>query len=372
MAALFTADQLVVAPFQQVVVTCDAYLSGNVFASLSVTGGSVTADGRRSVLRDATLVVAPTVDLSIDEAFALMVTPGLTLGVSRGWRLPDGSELLVPLGRFIPDTPEIVESATGQQLTVSATDVAIKVQRARWTDPYQIVSGSLLAEALIDLLADRYPPIQTAITSDICPEVMTAGLVLDAGDSSDPWADAVNLAGAYGYALYPDTSGVVTVRRVSAPASGAPRFVFARGATSILTDITRSSPLERSYNGVIASGEGSEIETPVRGEMWDENPSSPSYYLGPFGKVPYFYASPLLTTVEMCESAAAKLLAGLVGRIEELSWSSLVHPGLQPLDVVALEQPDGSTTVVLLDSLTIPLDVGGTMAAVAREIRVSY
>lgn len=366
-----TVAELATSPVQQVLVACTLYASGEVAATPAVVGGSVTADGRRSILRDAQIDFAPTDDLTAAELYELLVTPGVTIGLERGWRLPDGTELLVGLGRFVPDTPELKRDAAGWRVSTGATDVAIKVQRARWTDPYQVASGTALATALSELLQDRYPQISTRITTDLCPETMGSGLVTEAGDGTDPWSDAVNLAGAYGYALYPDTSGVVTVRKIS-PATDAPSFTFARGAAAVVTELTKSSPLERTYNGVIATGEGSELETPVRGEAWDDNPSSPTYRYGPFGKVPYFYSSSLMTTADQCEQAAAKILAAHLGRVEDLSWRSAVHPGLQPWDVVGLEEEDGSVTSYLLDSVTIPLDVGGTMEAVAREISVSY
>lgn len=367
-----TLAELVVSPVQQVLVRCDVYQNDAVVSSPAVAGGSVTADSRRTILRDCSIDFAPQADPTPESLWDILVTPGVTIGLSRGFRLPDGTEVLAALGRFVPDSPELKRTAAGYSLSVTGTDIAIKVQRARWTDPYQIAAGTALATALTDILTDRYPGIATAITSDICPETMGAGLVTEAGDSSDPWADAVKLAEAYGYALYPDVNGVVTVRRVSAPVAGSNAFVFARGATAILTETSLASPLERTYNGVIASGEGSELDTPVRGEAWDDNPTSPTYRYGPFGKVPYFYSSPLMTTADQCEQAAVKILAGVLGRVEQLSWQSVVHPGLQPLDVVAVEQADGSLQSFVIDSLTIPLEVGTAMSAVAREVRQAY
>jgi hypothetical protein len=193
-----TIAELVVAPVQRPVVACEVYQSGTLVAEPRVTGGSVTADARRSIMRDATIEFAPDRDLALDELWALLVTPGTTVALSRGFRLADGSDMLVPLGRFVPDAPELKRGPAGSALSLAATDIAIKIQRARWADPYQIASGTTLASALSELLRDRYPQVETAITTDICPETMGAGLVTEAGDGSDPWADAVSLAGAFG------------------------------------------------------------------------------------------------------------------------------------------------------------------------------
>lgn len=367
-----TLAELVTGGAQQVLVTCSLYEGDAVLASPAVTGGSVTADSRRSILRDCSVEFAPQPGQSLEELYRMLVTPGVTIGLRRGFRLPGGGEVLADLGRFVPDEPQLTRDAAGMRLAVSATDVAIRVQRARWTAPYQILAGTALAEALTELLSDRYAQIKTQITASQCPEVMGAGLVTEAGAESDPWSDAVGLAAAYGYALYPDPAGVVTVRRLSLPTGGGYGFVFARGEAAILTELSRSSPLERTYNGVIASAEGSEVEMAVRGEAWDENPTSATYYLGPFGKAPYFYSSSLMTTADQCESAATALLAGLLGRVESLAFSSVVHPGLQPLDHIGIEQADGSVAGHVIDALTIPLDIGGAMTATCREIAVSW
>ncbi len=129
-------------------------------------------------------------------------------------------------------------------------------------------------------------------------------------------------------------------------------------------------PMESIRNGVIASGEGSELDVPVRGEAWDDDPASPTYRYGPFGMVPRFYSSPLLTTDEMCETAAASILRTLLGRSETLAWQHVVHPGLAPLDVVALEDAAGTMRRYVLDEVTVPLDIGSAMSAKARDTLV--
>lgn len=365
-----TIDELVTQPAQTVVVTCAAYLSGTEVATLDVTGGSVTADARRSQLRNGSVELAPSADMTLAEAYDLLATPGLELAIARGFRLPDGSEVTAALGRFIVDEVSYETSAAGEQLAATLSDLSARIARARWTDPYQVASGTALADALNAILADRWPDVETTITSSNCPDTMTAGCVFEAGAESDPWADARALATAYGYALYFDTEGRAAVEVVPDPASVTARFTFARGTTAIVTDENRAVPMERIRNGVIASGEGTELDVPVRGEAWDDDPASPTYYLGAFRKVPRFYSSPLLTTDAMCETAATTLLLSMLGRSETLSWQHVVHPGLEPLDVVALEDADGTLRNYILDALTIPLDVQTAMSAKARDTLV--
>jgi len=362
-----TIDELVTSPVQTIIVTCAAYLGEDEVATLDVAGGSVTADARRSQMRDGSIELAPSAEMDLREMYELLSTPGLEISLRRGFRLPDESDLTVPLGRFIVDEVSYSSSASGERLSATLTDLSTRIARARWSDPYQVVSGTALAEALNDILLDRWHGVRSAITTDNCPDTMATGCIFEAGSESDPWSDACSIAEAYGYALFFDADGFASVRTIPDPASEPPRFAFRRGSTAIVTDETHVMPMEQIRNGVIASAEGSEIETPVRGEAWDDDPASPTYRNGPFGMVPRFYSSPLLTTQGMCETAAESMLRMMLGRSETLSWQHVVHPGLVPLDVVAIEDEDGVGHRYVIDSLTIPLDIGSAMTAKARD-----
>lgn len=366
-----TLSELAVRRVQRVYVECAAYLGGSSQGSLPLSGGSVTADCRRSVMRDGSISIAPaptTAGLTLSEAYDLLCTPGLELAITRGYELADGSRVSASLGRFVVGEP----AETEDSLSTPITDLSQRISLAHWTDPYQIASGTALADALNALLQDRWPDVQTSISTSTCPDLLGAQAVFEAGEDSDPWADARGLAAAHGYELYFDTAGVATVTRVTDAASSSPVFTFARGTTAIVTARTRTSPLERVYNGIIVSGEGSDVETPVRGEAWDDNPASPTYYLGPLGKRPRFYSSPLITTESQAETVAEEMKAGILGRVQKLSWEHVPHVGLKPLDVVAVESADGSLPTYILDALTIPLEIAGKMSAEAREIVVRY
>jgi len=364
-----TLAELVESPAQQVRSTCDAYLGGSLVLELSLTGGSVSADARRSVLRTAeSLTFAPLDDYTHAEIYDVLTLPGLELQIQRGFVLADGSEVMAALGRFVVDEVSYQRTPAGSELSVSGSDLSVRIARARWTEPYSIASGTGLAEALADLLRDRWGLVNTSgILATVCPDTLSAKAVFEAGAASDPWSDACNLADAHGYVLYFDPTGIATIRPAPSLSGAAPVYAFAAGATAIITEATRVSPVQQIYNGVIATGEGSEIEAPVRGEAWDDDPSSPTYRYGPLGSVPYFFSSPLLTTTEMCETAAASRLAAILGRVEQLSWSHIPHPGLAPLDVVSVAL-EAVTRTYILDAVTIPLAASGAMTAVARDI----
>lgn len=360
---------LVIAPVQRVVVRAAAYLSGELLATLSPLDGSVTADARRGVMRDASLDLAPTDALGLEEQYELLTTPGVELAIWRGLIDDDGAEQLAALGRFVADEPMLVRGSSGLALSVSLSDVSVRIARARWSEPWVVEAGTPLADALNELLTDRYPGVLTRIDAESCPETVGVKVVTEPGEASDPWEDAGSIAAAYGYALYADVEGYASVRQVPLPTPGAAVFTFARGLTATATGCEHSVLIGELENGVVASAEGSDVETPLRGEAWDDDPASPTYYLGPFGRVPRFYSSPLLTTVEQCEQAAATMLAGLLGRSEQLSWLAAVNPWLQPYDVIGSERSDGEIDYHVLDEVTVPLAPSGEMTATARTVR---
>ena len=212
-----------------------------------------------------------------------------------------------------------------------------------------------MADALTGLIMDRYPQAQTRITQAQAPQAVSAQIVTECGEASDPWADACNLAAAYGLALYPDASGIITVRPLLEASAASAVFTFARGEAAIITERTRSTSMDTVYNGVIACGEGSELDTPYAARPGTSGRRARPTTSARSAACRSSTRRRCSPTRACARQAARSMLAGLLGRSERLSWSCAVHPGLQPLDVVGVEGAGGSTSYYVLDSLTIPL-----------------
>ena len=360
------------APVQTVYVKGAAYYAGSLLTSLPIAGGSVTADCRRTKMRDASVSLGVTETLTHAQLYAILQRPGVEVTLERGFVGADGSTLGAALGRFVVDELTYQRTDTGTTLTATLSDLSERVSRNRWTDPYTIASSTALAAALNTLIMDRYPDASSGIKTGTTPGTLAAQVVLEGGDSSDPWADAFNLAAAYGFALYFDGSGVLQAKPAPTLDAGAAVFSFPKGTYAVMTQQTRVSALQRTYNGVIVTGESPDLAAPVRGEAWDTQPLSPTYYLGPFGKVPMFYSSSLIPTADQAATVASAMLTGVLGHVEQLSWGQVVHPGLKPLDVITVELATGVLTPYIIDSITIPLTVTDAATAIAREIVVNY
>jgi hypothetical protein len=334
---------------------------------LAVVAGSVDMDSRRAITRTASgFEFTPTADLSAGDVYDLLMQPGVEVSVSRGL-LVNGTPELVPLGVFSTDTA--AKPATGA-ITVkwSGSDRSKKIARARFTDAYVIPAGTPLAQAGADLLASRWS--LTPVDFSTVTATVGAQVVFDAGAESDPWASAKSLFADHGYDLAFDGTGTARALPVPDPSTIAAAFDYGAGETNLVLDGETQGTFETTYSGVIVTGEGTDLAAPVRAEVWDDDPNSPTYYLGRFGKVPYFYSSPVLTTVGACEAAARTILARVKGRKSQFSWAAVVNPALVPLDVVTM-QVRGESSRSVIDKLVVPARAADAMSTSAREVTVA-
>jgi len=146
---------------------------------------------------------------------------------------------------------------------------------------------------------------------------------------------------------------------------------FQEGANTKVTSLDRTISTTETYNGVIYTIEGSNVTTPIRVEVWDEDSTSPTYRFGVFGEVPIFISSNVLSTEAEAIKAAYSLLNTYVGSQETISWQGIVDPSLDVQDVVYVKSNGAKVDrLVILDSLDIPLEPEATMTAKARTVRV--
>jgi hypothetical protein len=110
-------------------------------------------------------------------------------------------------------------------------------------------------------------------------------------NSQDPWQDAVYLAQLVGYDLYFDVLGVATLRPFPSLDATAVVAKYEEGKQTLITSLDRSMSSKETYNGVIYTIQGSQVNTPIRVEIWDEDTTSPTYRYGVFGDAPTFITS---------------------------------------------------------------------------------
>lgn len=276
-------------------------------------------------------------------------------------------EELVPLGVFEIEEVRIVDGKGGITIDVTGSDRSTLISKNSWTDVYAITTGTNAGTAIRSLLENRYDDVSTRFTST---SWTTPQIVFGTDTASDPWADARGLADATGNSLYFDGEGVAIFEPVASYEETTPVATYIEDEEAMILDLTRSLSNAETYNGVVATGEGTEAGGTIRAEVWDDDTSSPTYYLGVFGKRPYFYSSPLILTQTQAVNAAYAFLSDLSGATENVEWNQIVDPSLDAGDVISVQNTGTKVSrILVVDRLTIPLAANATMSATARTVR---
>ncbi|MFE6223035.1 DUF5047 domain-containing protein [Streptomyces sp. NPDC057854] len=336
---------------------------------LPATDGQVDVDRSAAVRRKLSCQCIDPLGLLTPRDDGELLTPyGTELRAYRGVEYADGSQEVCKLGTFRLSKSSISDSNTGSPvIQLEAYDRARTVQRDKFKVPYTIASGTNAMTALKNIIKMTFPAVQyDTITSTV---TTTAPLLFDAG--SDPWEAVFQLARSMGCEVYFDVEGRLAVLPPNDPnALPSPDFTYVEGEGNTMVDLTKEFNDEGVYNGVIVTGEsiGDQLP-PVRGEVWDDNPTSPTYRLGPYGEVPLFITDNLAKTEEQCKAIARAQLNLILGAASRIAITGIVNPSYECGDIVRVKRArskiDGLYSV---EAFSIPLR-SGTQALTLREQR---
>lgn len=313
---------------------------------------------------DATADIRGTLDLTTDGT-------GWDPRVGRHLLQPYGNEVFVERGVNLGGHVEWVSQGYFRLYDVEQDDAP--------NGPLQLTGRDRMS-AIVD--AELVAPVQFAKTrtaSDVITELVTDVLpnaVIDflATDRQigraqtaerDRYALIKDIADSLSAVVYWDHRGHLVVAPAPSPDDD-PVLTVPSGPGGVLVSASRALSRDGVYNAVVATGEGADADNPPQGIAYDNNPNSPTYWGGPFGKVPEFYSSPLLTDASQAKSAARSLLLKAIGLPYAVTFTAVPHPGLEPNDVVRVQYPGGYDNHVV-DSLTIPLTADAAMQATTRR-----
>jgi len=353
-----------------VVSKAEVWATDQKLQEINIKSGSVNVSSKGSVRRTCSLELVTdrtSNNLVPDNQFDLLTPFGNELRLFRGVQFSDGTKEYVPLGVFVITSVDIKDTNDGVSIALEGIDRSIKVSRNKWTEPYQMTTGTLEA-SLADLLKDRYDDVEFAFpTTNVSVNQVILGLEND----NDPWRDVVEIAELVGYDVYFDANGVIQLTQFPSLDGSVVVASFQEGAGTTVTSLNRTISTTETYNGVIYIIQGTDVPTPIRVEVWDEDTTSPTYRFGVFGEVPIFVESSILATEDEAIKAATSLLNTYVGSQEVISWQGIADPTLDVQDVVYVKSNGAKVDrLVILDSLDIPLEPEATMTAQARTVRL--
>lgn len=234
-----------------------------------------------------------------------------------GWSADcSGKESYVIDDRFLtPRTPPRGESTTGQ--------IAALIQE------------SLPGQRVI--LRNTYnKPVQA-----------TAPWQRERWDAIDRLADSINAE------VYADSNGDFVITDVPLISASAPVMTLTEGADGVLVNRKVKKTRDRMYNVSVASGQSSDPAVPpVYGVAYDDDPDSPTWYRGPFGRVPRFYSSQFLTTEAQCIATAQSFLEDAKAQNNTLTFETIPTLfWLEVGDVVRVQTLDGKMENHLLQKM---------------------
>ncbi|MFF9118243.1 DUF5047 domain-containing protein [Streptomyces massasporeus] len=323
--------------------------NGNV-VDLEHTGGSVTVDRGQAIRRTCTVTVADPALIPRTPTDQL-ATYGAKLRISRGIDYGDGSQELVPLGVFRLDSAD--GDVNEGPVNLQGKDLSAIVADDKFTAPYK-VSGTVVGA--VTALIQRSIP--TADVISLVVDTPIGSRVFDV--EADPWSGAQEIAAAAGAEVYCNADGVFVIAALPDLLTTAPVWAIEAIEGGAYISGNRAMTSDAVNNGVLARGENtSDNIPPVSYLAVDDDPGSPTYWNGPFGRRPKFISSSAYTSLSACAQAANAELAK--GKAPNASGdiSSLPNPSLEPGDVLRVTHEDGTRELHQVAAFTVPLDVGG-------------
>lgn len=307
--------------------------AGSVIVSLDmVLDGSVDIDD--VAVRRQTKLTMLDVEGTLTPADArdLLAPRGTELRLFRGLHVDDVVEW-VPLGVFGITEPEIIAAPGGTVIKLTGKDRVDAVRKRRFAEPYRVAGDTPTHQAIAGIVTSRLEvPTRITVTGHTVPESIFDAL-------SDPWDAVRDLANADGLMAYFDPLGTLVV----APAADvATDVTYAPGDASLLVESSRRMTDEDTYSGVIVTGEHPD-ETPVRYEMWDLDPKSPTYADGVFGRRPFGFSSPLINSVAKAQAAATTIFKRVTRMRQYVDLTTIGHPGHEVGDRVTVRDPASRT-----------------------------
>jgi hypothetical protein len=255
----------------------------------------------------------------------------------------------------------LLDDATvdGDVVTVTAVGLLDLVDEARLVSPFQ-PTGTLTStlRALIE------PALTVVVSSSLEDRDVPDGVNFD----EDRLSAVLELLDAWPADAVVDPAGYLTVAPLSQ--STTPVLALTDGVGGTVITAVGSSTREGVANVVVARGTGSD-GAQVQGIAYDTSGSATAYG-GAFNPlpVPFFFFSPLLTSVDECNTAAEGILArrrrdaGGEYRVEMVP-----HPAVQVGDVVSITTDDLTGLVCSVESLTLPyVSDGGSMFLTVRAV----
>ncbi len=355
-------DATVAGP-HRLVVRADILRQGKVVTQgLPVTAGSVTANRTQLSRRTCTVTVADQAYAPTGAAGDLLAPYGNEIRLWRGAVTVNGPELIC-VGTFGIRSVTFDDGAF-KGIGVTGIDRCKRLEETRFPFPRTSPAAASAVGQIKALLREVVSWADVRVDQD----------VIDVTLPQVTWPQnraqaVIDLASSLGCEVFADPYGDFVLQPQPSP-NDPPVYTVTGGPGGVLIGARHDLTRDQVFNGIVARGSttaagGASIVSDL---ITDDDPTSPTWWGGPFGQVVGFYDSALFVDKEQANNAARAMLVNNTGAARSINYSTAVNPALEPGDVVQVIHPDtGVAERHLQDSITIPLDAAGVMTAQTRS-----
>lgn len=332
---------------------------------IPVSTGTLTVDGGGDYWRTADLVCADEILNSQGQRVSDLVDSYDTIitieyGIQYTWDEAEVSPVVdyAKVATLRVDNVKI--SKLGGGLDIVATDEGSRLKRQPVLAPWPAVGEDDLdfsvLEALQYFITDVYPvgdaptiTVDGAVTDTTFKEEMKFE-----GDRVTIVNDLATLLGAQ---VHQDENGDWIVAPQPTGYANPADWTIDEGQYGTLISCDLKSDRDNTYNMVYLR-----YESPTAGSgiilVADNSPSSPTYYLGPYGQQVIVVDNDLVAEQADAQTAAVALLAQYKGLGQNLEPAAVYNPLLIPGDTVEVRRPDGVLETHIVDKVELPLPAG--------------
>lgn len=324
---------------------------------IPVIDGDVTMDGTADIFATCTLQTIR--DLWPIRATDLLAPYGNEIFIRRGVDLGGDGPLWSPLGYFRID--DIDNPSNLSHVDLSGSDRMAGIVDARFMEPRQFASTDVIGLVIAVMVAEIYPDVEIVWDDATFGETLGRDVVSE----ESRYEFIRDILTSFGKVCAFDGSGRLQI--FTPPEPTIPRWILKAGWKGVLLRATQSLSRNGVYNAVVARGEGADVEEPVQAIAIDDSPSSPTRFGGPFGQVPRFYSSPLITSEDQAFLAARTLLTRNLGLTHNVRLIAIPNPALRPWDPIRVILEDNTRSLHIPDVVRIPLNETDNMDVTLRE-----
>jgi Putative phage tail protein len=246
------------------------------------------------------------------------------------------------------------QTGGGTSIKIHVNDMSYAIKRNVWQEPFTLPGGMLYSDAIKAMVLNRLPS-QTAFnistTTRICPL-----LVYGAQQGGDPWQDIMELAQAIGFEVFFDATGTFVCRPVPDPSLGEPVWQFDEEQIQYVSEVERELSSEQTFNDIVVVGQSTSTANPFSAEAYDDNPSSPTYVLGPYGRVTQRLTFSLITSQDQAQDAANTTLLNSIGGADTVTLTVVPMAALECGDIVKINCSNVKVNgTYMINSMTTPM-----------------